>query len=83
MKNLEDIAIDRVGKLLEGDTFVHEDIVSCTLGDAENCYVAGYIDATDKAAKWIQENLTYIHPRKGTEECIVNINRFKEYMKEE
>lgn len=34
----------------------------------------------DEVVKWMQENLTYTHPRKETVECIVNITKFKEDM---
>ncbi len=35
----------------------------------------------EKACEWLKKNVTYIHPRKGTEECIVNLVKFKEAMK--
>lgn len=34
----------------------------------------------NKVCDWLSKNATYTHPRKGTEECIVNISRFKEAM---
>ena len=34
----------------------------------------------DKACEWLKKNATYTHPRKGTTECIVNLNAFKEAM---
>ena len=37
----------------------------------------------EKACKWLKENFTYMHPRKGTEVCVVNLSRFKDYMKGE
>jgi len=37
----------------------------------------------EKACKWLKDNITYIHPRKGTKECIVNLAKFKNYMKGE
>lgn len=37
----------------------------------------------DKAVEWLKENVTYTHPRKGTEECAVNITAFIEAMKGE
>ena len=61
MKNLEDIAIERVGKMLQGDTFVHDDVVCCTLSDAENSYVAGYQDAVSKTIKWLMNHLYVLH----------------------
>lgn len=37
----------------------------------------------EKACKYLKENATFTHPRKGTEECIINIPKFIEYMKGE
>jgi hypothetical protein len=37
----------------------------------------------EKACKWIKDNITYIHHRKGTEECMFNLITFKDYMKGE
>ena len=37
----------------------------------------------EKACKYLEENATYTHPRKGTKECIINIPKFIEYMKGE
>lgn len=37
----------------------------------------------EKACKWIKDNITYIHPRKGTEECMFNLITFKDYMRGE
>jgi hypothetical protein len=37
----------------------------------------------EKAVKYLKDNVTYIHPRKGTKECIVNIPKFIDYMKGE
>ena len=37
----------------------------------------------EKACKWLEKYVTYIHPRKGKEECIVNLTRFRDYMKGE
>lgn len=36
----------------------------------------------EKACRWLEENVTYIHPRKGTKECVVNIPMFKQAMLE-
>lgn len=35
----------------------------------------------EKACKYLKENATYTHSRKGTEECIINIPKFIEYIK--
>ena len=37
----------------------------------------------EKACEWLKDNITYIHPRKGTKECIVNLTRFRDFMKGE
>ena len=34
----------------------------------------------EKACEWLRKNCTYTHPRKGTEECAVNIPRFRNYL---
>ena len=70
MKNLEDIAIERVGKMQQGDTFVHDDVVCCTLSD-------------DKSVAWLKENLSKAMVRSDL--YLFNgefINDFKRYMEE-
>ena len=37
----------------------------------------------DKFCEWVKENVTYIHPRKGTEECVINLGKLKEAMRDE
>ena len=37
----------------------------------------------DKFCEWVKKNVTYTHPRKGTEECIINLSKFKEAMMED
>jgi hypothetical protein len=37
----------------------------------------------EKAVKYLKDKVTYVHPRKGTEECIVNIPKFIDYIKGE
>ena len=37
----------------------------------------------DKFCEWVKKNVTYTHPRKGTEECVINLGKLKEAMKEE
>lgn len=37
----------------------------------------------DKFYDWLRNNATYIHPRKGTEECITTLGKLKEAMKDE
>lgn len=32
--------------------------------------------------EWVKKNVTYTHPRKETEECIVNISKLKEDLKQ-
>ena len=50
-------------------------------------YMKGAVDKEEeiieKAAEWIKKNLTFMHPRKEREVCIVNIGMFKDAMKEE
>ena len=36
----------------------------------------------EKACKWL-EKVTYTHPRSGKEVCMINLSRFKDYMKGE
>ena len=35
------------------------------------------------ACQWLDRNVTFTHPRKGTEECIINLGKFKEAMMED
>ena len=37
----------------------------------------------DKFYDWLRSNATYIHPRKGPEECITTLGKLKEAMKDE
>ena len=37
----------------------------------------------DKFCEWVKKNVTYIHPRKGTEECVINLGKLKEAMRNE
>ena len=50
-------------------------------------YMKGAADKEEKiinkAAEWIKKNLTFMHPRKEREVCMVNIGVFKDAMKEE
>ena len=32
--------------------------------------------------EWVKKNVTYTHPRKETEECLVNISKLKEDLKQ-
>lgn len=36
----------------------------------------------DKFCEWVKKNVTYTHPRKGTEECVVNISKLREDLKQ-
>lgn len=35
-------------------------------------------EVIEKACEWLLKNVTYTHPRKGTKECIVNIAKLKD-----
>ena len=37
----------------------------------------------DKFCEWVKKNVTYIHPRKETEECVINLGKLKEAMRNE
>ena len=37
----------------------------------------------EKFYDWLKNNATYIHPRKGTEECITTLYKLKQAMKDE
>ena len=37
----------------------------------------------EKVCEWLKKNVTYTHPRKGTEECIINLVRLKDAMRNE
>ena len=53
-------------------------------GTQHETYYDGYMDGKnetiEKACRWLSENVTAIHPRKGVKTCIVNLNVFKEAM---
>lgn len=50
-------------------------------------YDKGMADAREqminKFYDWLKSNATYIHPRKGTEECITTLGKLKQAMKDE
>ena len=50
-------------------------------------YDKGVADAREQMIKkfydWLRSNVTYIHPRKGTEECITTLGKLKQAMKDE
>ena len=46
--------------------------------ELKEAYIEGYEQAIEDACKWLQDNLTYTHPRKETKTCMVNIPRFKQ-----
>lgn len=50
-------------------------------------YARGYEqaekDVIERACEWLKENVTYIHPRKDTKACIVNLNVFREAMEKQ
>jgi hypothetical protein len=52
----------------------------CCESDIEYTRTDAFIE---KACKWLEKHVTYIHPRKGKEECIVNLARFMNDMKGE
>lgn len=35
----------------------------------------------DKFCEWVKKNVTYTHPRKGTQECVINLGKLKEAMR--
>lgn len=37
----------------------------------------------DNVIEWLKKNVTYTHPRKGTKECLVNIVKLKDDLKDE
>ena len=36
----------------------------------------------EEVCKYLQENCTYIHPRKGTTTCAINLTLLKEYLED-
>jgi hypothetical protein len=38
-------------------------------------------EAIDDVIKWLKKNATYTHPRKGTKECLINIAKLKDDLK--
>lgn len=40
-------------------------------------------EVIDKFCEWVKKNVTYTHPRKGTEECVINLGKLKEAMRHE
>jgi len=35
----------------------------------------------DKFCEFVKKNVTYTHPRKGTQECVINLDKLKEAMR--
>lgn len=40
-------------------------------------------ETINEVVEWLKKNVTYTHPRKGTKECIVNIAKLKDDLKDE
>lgn len=40
-------------------------------------------ETIDEVVEWLKKNITYTHPRKGTKECLVNIVKLKDDLKNE
>ena len=40
-------------------------------------------ETIEKVCEWLKKNVTYTHPRKGTEECIINLGKLKDAMRHE
>lgn len=49
----------------------------------ERGYEQAEKDTIERVCKWLEENVTYIHPRKGIKTCIINLNALREAMEEE
>ena len=71
------MAIEYANAVTDGNQDAWFDIILKTHQDATT-----WADRTmiDKICNWVKENLKYIHPRKGTEECIVNVNKLRDYL---
>ena len=37
---------------------------------------------SEKVVEWLKKNCTYTHPRKGTEECFINLFALKDAMED-
>lgn len=73
MEAPEKIYIDDFGSELSYDWHTEH----CCEGDIEYVRKDVFIE---KVCKYLQENCTYIHPRKGTPTCAVNLTLLKEYL---
>ena len=54
-----------------------------TPDDARRAVEIAREEMIDKFYDWLKSNATYIHPRKGTEECITTLVKLKEAMRDE
>ena len=54
-----------------------------TPDDARKAVEIAKEEMIEKFYDWLKSNATYIHPRKGTEECITTLVKLKQAMKVE
>lgn len=40
-------------------------------------------ETIEKVVEWLKKNVTYTHPRKGTKECLINIAKLKDDLRNE
>ena len=69
----------------DGDVFVDVRYITQTIANvltwADEHPRKGLWDA-EKVVEWLKKNCTYTHPRKGTEECFINLFALKDAMEE-
>lgn len=49
-----------------------------TTDDARKVAVIAREETIEEVCEWLKKNVTYMHPRKEIEECVVNISKLKE-----
>lgn len=65
------------------NSYAQDAIPWLTPDDARKAVEIAREEMIDKFCEWVKKNVTYIHPRKGTEECVVNLGKLKDAMRDE
>ena len=72
LENYDDILVYRADR----------DSASMGMANVVCVYEQAEKDMLDKVCKWLEENVTYTHPRKEIKTCIINLNALREAMEE-
>lgn len=86
-KFIQDYTRNCSNELISVESRVGKEVVSyhewLTPDQARSAVEIAKEEMIEKFYDWLKSNATYIHPRKGTEECITTLVKLKQAMKDE